>query len=234
MTQALNVEYDELIARAAELEQPMPTPPPDNPQAPCALSFVVDAATQIALSADQMRVYLNACEREWRRLAQSLRNAAKAYEQVDEDAAGAVANNTSVSRRRRGARRAAVTRWWPSAIRTRTTCCRAPGCAAGPAGGAVLRGTASSHRNRSTGPGNRVQRLCPRLDTYQRVLQSTINRFRPFTNWEGTSRAGRRTQLRGLPDLCDPDGATLSTLSAQAKNRGDEPSLGRPPNIPRL
>ncbi len=87
MTQSLNVEYQELIARADEIEAPLPSLPIGNPQAPCALSFVRDAAVQIAINADSLRLYIQACQREWRLLATSLRNAAKAYEEVDEGAA---------------------------------------------------------------------------------------------------------------------------------------------------
>src|ERR1700730_17943343 len=100
MTQTLNVEYQELIARADEIEQSLPAIPSTNPAGPCTLSFVNDAATQIALSADSLRLYLKACEREWRTLAKSLRNAAKAYEEVDEGAAEDINNvdsNTSGS-----------------------------------------------------------------------------------------------------------------------------------------
>src|ERR1700690_2764817 len=87
MTQSLDVEYQELMARADEIEAPLPKLPIGNPQAPCNLSFVRDAAVQIVINADSLRLYIQACEREWRSLAKSLRNAAKAYEDVDEGAA---------------------------------------------------------------------------------------------------------------------------------------------------
>ena len=87
MTQTVNVEYQELMARADEIEAPLPKMPVGNPQAPCALSFVRDSAVQIAINADSLRLYIQACQREWGSLAKSLRNAAKAYEEVDEGAA---------------------------------------------------------------------------------------------------------------------------------------------------
>src|ERR1700760_299702 len=87
MTQTMNVEYQELMARADEIEAPLPKLPLGNPQAPCNLSFVRDAAVQIAINADSLRLYIQACQREWASLAKSLRNAAKAYEEVDEGAA---------------------------------------------------------------------------------------------------------------------------------------------------
>src|ERR1700729_3097274 len=91
MTQSLDVEYQELMGRPDEIEAPWPKLPIGNPQAPCNLSFVLDAAVQIALNADSLRLYIQACEREWRSLAKSLRNAAKAYEEVDEGAAEDIA-----------------------------------------------------------------------------------------------------------------------------------------------
>ncbi|ORV51506.1 hypothetical protein AWC03_22070 [Mycobacterium europaeum] len=90
MTQTLNVEYQELMARADEIERPLPAIPSTNPPGPCDISFVKDAAVQLAQNADQMRTYLKACQREWQTLAKSLRNAAKAYEEADEGSAAAI------------------------------------------------------------------------------------------------------------------------------------------------
>src|SRR3979411_694678 len=87
MTQTGKVEYQERRAGADEVEAPLPKLPLGNPQAPCNLSFVRDAAVQIAINADSLRLYIQACQREWGSLAKSLRNAAKAYEEVDEGAA---------------------------------------------------------------------------------------------------------------------------------------------------
>ena len=55
--------------------------------------FIKDAAARLALNADTIRMYLKGCEREWRNLAKSLRNAAKAYEEVDKGAAEAINPN---------------------------------------------------------------------------------------------------------------------------------------------
>ncbi|MEE6136354.1 hypothetical protein SKC41_08390 [Mycobacterium sp. 050128] len=97
MAQTLNVELDELLARAGELEAAIPGLPTENPQAPCALPMVVTAAKQLAASADNLRIYLAVGDRERRRLAEALRNAAKAYEETDESAERAINDNTSVS-----------------------------------------------------------------------------------------------------------------------------------------
>ncbi|OCB22703.1 hypothetical protein A5674_25330 [Mycobacterium malmoense] len=95
MTQTLNVEYDELMQRAAELEEPLPPPPAGDPQPTSALPIAIGAATQLAMSATTIREYLGYCEREYKRLAKSLRNAAKAYEEVDEEAAQSINNTLS-------------------------------------------------------------------------------------------------------------------------------------------
>ncbi|SOX53316.1 secretion protein EspB [Mycobacterium ahvazicum] len=97
MTKTLNVEHAELVARAGELEAPIAGVPSDNGHAPCALELATRAAQQLAFSADNMRIYLHAGEREHARLAQSLRNAAKAYEDIDALAADALDNDTPVA-----------------------------------------------------------------------------------------------------------------------------------------
>jgi len=93
----LNVEKEELLARAFELEAPIAGIPSDYPHPPCALALVITAAEQLDWSANQMRRYLGVGERERQRLAESLRNAAKAYEEVDESAAQAINDETSLS-----------------------------------------------------------------------------------------------------------------------------------------
>jgi hypothetical protein len=96
--QTLSVEFDELMARANELAAPIPAPPRLTPIAPCRLQMIKERPTQELLySASDLRDYLAAGERERQRLAQSLRNAAIAYQGTDEGAAEALTNNTSVS-----------------------------------------------------------------------------------------------------------------------------------------
>lgn len=89
MTQTLTVEYDELIRRAALLEEPIPNLPAFvTPTAPCALHELVQANDLLGWSVITVRDYLvGTAQREWRSLATSLRNAAKAYEQADEEGA---------------------------------------------------------------------------------------------------------------------------------------------------
>ncbi|WP_205877227.1 EspB family ESX-1 secretion system-associated protein [Mycobacterium camsae] len=88
--QLLQVEVEELLARAAELEDPIAEGPAEVPRPPCDFAMTKNAAQQLSLSADNVRLYLAAGEREWRRLAESLRNAANSYQNVDEHAAESI------------------------------------------------------------------------------------------------------------------------------------------------
>ncbi len=88
----VNLEYDEIIARAELLEQPIPDPPSENPNPPSRLAMAIQAAADLGFSADNMRYYLDQGRKERENLAESLRNAAKAYEEADEQAAEAVDN----------------------------------------------------------------------------------------------------------------------------------------------
>lgn len=96
-TQTLNVEYDELMSRADELEVQIQGLPAENPKAPSSLAHATGAAQQLALSSADMRYYMGKAHQEWRILAESLRNAAKAYEEVDEAAAESMTSETSMA-----------------------------------------------------------------------------------------------------------------------------------------
>jgi len=101
MTQPLtvNVEQEELLARAAEVEQPILGLPAEIQalKPPCTHPRIIAAAEQLVMSANNIRTYVDVGEGERQRLAESLRNAAKAYDEVDEGAAEAIENGTSVS-----------------------------------------------------------------------------------------------------------------------------------------
>ncbi|MCV7121987.1 secretion protein EspB, partial [Mycobacterium lacus] len=88
--QTVTVDQQEILNRANEVEAPMAVAPTDVPAAPCALTAAENAAQQLTVSADNMRLYLQAGARERSRLATSLRNAAKAYGDVDEQSATAL------------------------------------------------------------------------------------------------------------------------------------------------
>lgn len=88
--QTMTVDQQEIMSRATEVEAPMATPPTDVPAAPSGITVAINAAEQIKLNADNMRSFLDAGARERKRLATSLRNAAKAYGDVDEEGAEAL------------------------------------------------------------------------------------------------------------------------------------------------
>jgi ESX secretion-associated protein EspB len=187
MTQTLNVEYQELMARADEIEQPLPTIPLTNPPGPCALSFVQDAATQIALSADSMRLYLKACEREWKSLAKSLRNAAKAYEEVDEGSAEAINKEGSAS----GGASASV-----GGDDAMSAFCDPdedyvpppPPPPPPPFQYPYYEVRQAATDIEAGDQGLAFKAFAGEWDAFQRQFQRETYRFRPFTSWEGESR----------------------------------------------
>lgn len=188
MAQTLSVEYQELMARADELEQPMPRVPSANPQAPCRLRFVDDSAVQLALSAEAMRLYLQAGEREWRKLATSLRNAAKAYETVDEEASAAISS-------------VAFDGSDPAAGAGRdnqmSVMCDPDedfgGALPPPAAPAPFEYPYYEVREAATligtGDGGQAYKaFAAEWDAFQRAFQAETYRFRPFNSWEGASQ----------------------------------------------
>ena len=101
MTQPeLKVEYDELIKRAAELEEfadkLVADFPAENPFAPCGLPFVVEGTEDAWKVIDSDRNLLKEAADNLQDLAESLINAAKAYEELDESAAEALDEETQV------------------------------------------------------------------------------------------------------------------------------------------
>lgn len=107
-SQTVTVDQQEILNRANEVEAPMADPPTDVPITPCELTAAKNAAQQLVLSADNMREYLAAGAKERQRLATSLRNAAKAYGEVDEegcDRAGQRRRRNCAGRIGRGRRR---------------------------------------------------------------------------------------------------------------------------------
>ncbi|MDT5140185.1 MAG: hypothetical protein QOD58_4447 [Mycobacterium sp.] len=89
----MTVDQQEIMARATEVEAAMAVPPTDVPVAPSALTSAVNATEQIKLNAENIRTFLEAGGRERSRLATSLRNAARAYGDVDEEGAAALDND---------------------------------------------------------------------------------------------------------------------------------------------
>src|SRR3954463_9262277 len=95
--QAMTVEQTEILGRATEVEAALPTLPSVTPLKPCGLKAADTAGRQLVLSANNMLSYLQAGHQEWTRLAASMRNAAKAYGEVDETGAEAMTSGGSVA-----------------------------------------------------------------------------------------------------------------------------------------
>lgn len=208
MTKTMNVEYAELMARADELEAPIPGVPDDNAQAPCALEVATRAAQQLAFSADNMRIYLQAGAREYGRLARSLRNAATAYQETDETAADALDNDAPV----------------PAA---------APAHAEHDAAPAMLSSTAApvgldpipyypvKETAQALTAGDQGRSLLQFADewaAYLRTLPQASFRFRPFTEWDGEASATVEQHFELDRNWCDQMAKLCGQLSTQARN----------------
>lgn len=175
MTQprTLHVETEELLARAAELEDPIADRPSEDPAPPCHLAMTRAAAQQLSLSADNIRLYLTVAEREWRRLAESLRNAAKAYDEVDEGAAEAINSQTAMSLAARGPAGGALT-----AAQLSDTPVAAM---ADTSAFADLKQRALD--NEAGDQGASFLRFAEAWEAHQRTLLEVRYRFRPFQHW---------------------------------------------------
>jgi len=199
-TLTLNVEKQEILARADELEAPLPGQPSENPMSPCALAVAGVAAAQLALSADNVRIYLDVSQRERQRLAQSLRNAAKAYEDADEDAAAALnADNDSTS---------PVTAGLVDGDLDPVTLTHTPLAAQGNDGHyQEVKQTATEIE---TGDhGRSFDRFANQWTAHQRTLLEAAYRFRPFQHWDGEATPAveaafdaHRSWLYQMADLC--------------------------------
>ena len=89
-SQTLSVEGQELLDRATEIEAPIPAVPTEVLAAPCALPNVLDGHGILVYGNDAILRRLTQFQNERSKLATSLRNAAKAYEEVDEGAAESI------------------------------------------------------------------------------------------------------------------------------------------------
>lgn len=204
MTQplAVNVEKQELLARAAELEQPIPGLPSELQalQAPCNLAPIVAAAEQLVLSANNMRIYLAAGAKERTDLAESLRNAAAAYEDADEGAAQALHNGTSVPNR--PVQHAAQVVDRASLKDTRL--------AADPLPNEFQAVKQRAFDLEQPDQGAAFLAFADAWAAHRIALLQAVVRFRPFTEWSGTACAAveanfdqQRSWLTGMAELCN-------------------------------
>ncbi len=208
MTQTLNVEYAELTTRAHEVEAQLAAVPLENGQSPCALGMVLTAAEQLELSADNMRIYLGAGDRERGRLAHSLRNAAEAYRQTDQGAADALDNETPMS----GMTPKFADHAADPAMLTETASLMSrdpiPYSSAKGAAQMLLQGD----------QGASFIRFADAWTAYQRTLLEACYRFRPFTEWDSDASLvveqnfdQHRGWLNHMATLC-------GQLAGQARN----------------
>jgi len=212
MTQpsTVNVELEELLARAAELEQSIPGLPAEitTLQAPCAYPRVVVAAQQLVMSANNMRLYLAAGEREWGRLAESLRNAAKAYGDVDEGAAEAIENGTSVS----GATLKLAVQSVDLALLTDT----AEATDVPPAEFLTVKERAWALEQPDQGAA--FIAFADAWEAYRVELLRAADRFRPFTLWLGTANSAVEENFDQQREWLDQMAAMCVEMVNQARN----------------
>lgn len=199
--QTLNVEYQELTARADELETPMPPPPTVNPQAPCMLPIAITAASQLVLSADNMALYLSAFDQERQDLAESLRNAAKAYEEVDENAAAAIDSESEA---------VSAETFVPAAKNADPVVLADTSVAEGNAEELPYRDVKQAAQEISEpDQGVAFDTFAGEWIAYQQVLVQATYQFRPFQYWEGDAAYAvednfdqMRSWLYQMADLC--------------------------------
>jgi hypothetical protein len=204
MTQPLtvNVEKQELLARANELEQLIPGLPSELQalQAPCNLAPIVAAAEQLVLSANNMRIYLAVGEKERAQLAESLRNAAAAYDDADESAAQALHNGTAVSTGSVKHADQVVDRASLKATRLAADPL--------PVEFQAVKQRAFDLEQPDQGAG--FLAFADAWAAHRVALLQAVVRFRPFTEWSGTACSTveanfdqQRTWLTGMAELCN-------------------------------
>ncbi len=210
--QTTNVEYEELMARALELEAPIPGVPTENSAAPCTLTMVQKAAQDVGMSADFMRDRLAQGERERARLAESLRNAAKAYEETDENVQDALNNETSIS---------AVTPLPAIDGEGPSTLGDAPYVVTADANEYLSVESAAS-QIAAGDQGRALTGFADVWETYQRVLRQVAvdprSPFRNFDHWWSESSASAETSLEGQRSWLDTMAGYCSQLAAQARD----------------
>jgi hypothetical protein len=208
----LNLEKDELLARADELEVPLPGQPSEKPVSPCDRPVALTATEQLGLSADNTRIFLDAGQRERQRLAQSLRNAAKAYEDVDEEGAAALdTGNGSMSPMAAGLADGDL---------DRVTLTDTPVVAQSQdENGVDYTEVKQAALEIETGDqGASFDRFANEWTAHQRTLLQAASRFRPFQHWDGAATASvedaldaHRSWLYQMADVC-------GTMARQAQD----------------
>ena len=180
MTQpkTLTVEQTEILARANEVEDALPTLPSITPVAPCGLKPADTAARQLKLSCENMLSAMNAGHTEWTRLATSMRNAAKAYGDVDESGAQALTSEGDAAIGESGSLADGV----QSSAQVNDT-----QVAAGGADFNDLKTAAQLVEKPDQAVS--LRNFASKWIDYNLTLQELVTRFRGFQSWDGEAAA---------------------------------------------
>jgi hypothetical protein len=221
------VVYQELMARADALEVPIVDQhgqgiPTEDPQPPCGLEMLRDAAEDFATYAGEMRDHLKLFDKTRKELARQLRNAAKAYRHVDEDAAEAVLSGTPLS---------------GVAI---------PASAGGDFGPTMLGAGAEEPlpedvvrklhsleeialQLEQPDQGASFERFAEQWSKYRDALRHACDRFRPFQEWEGDAATAvgenfdmQRAWLNTMARFSDQMARQAKTVVKEFRSLRDE------------
>lgn len=189
---SMSVEYQELMARADLLDQPMPKLPEIAPQPPCPFPFVEATAGRLDWNATEMRKCLEDGEREWKNLATSLRNAAMAYETVDEGSAAALG---SVSADSSGGSSVGGN---VNAVSVTPASRETAGIASTESAGALADPSESEYPNydvreaayiiKEGDQGTSYNAFAYEWYAFERALLEETDRFTPFLSWQGKAK----------------------------------------------
>jgi hypothetical protein len=183
MSNSLTVVYQELLDRARELEAPLPAPPSENPVPPCALEMVKRPTKNLVQGAEDMRTMLARAETVRRNLAESLRNAAFAYELVDDEIAAALRSETPVG--------AVVPRLAVADPGPPPMLGHGAGLTAGlPIPEEFQTVERAAWELEQADQGASFTRFADAWENYQSVLRDARKRFRPFQQWGGDDITG--------------------------------------------
>jgi hypothetical protein len=177
----------------------------------------VTAVDQLVLSAENLRIYLAAGERERRTMADSLREAAKAYGDVDDAAAQAIDNETPMAAAR--------------PVRTKGDMVAlgdTPLAAAGDLDkfADVIQNAWAIERGGDQGVS--LNRFADEWSAYRRSLSQAAMRFRPFVDWAGdaalaaqASMEKHRQWLYQMAELCNQLVSQAREISSAHKSALD-------------
>lgn len=203
---SLQLEQDELLSRAAELETPIAGVPLEDPVVPCALTLVAGPTKRLVRSSESMRRYLEAGQRERDVLAQSLRNAAKAYGELDDNAAEALDTESSVT---------AVN---PDAVEDDQSVPSETVSGDLSADDVYVELKTAAAQIAEPDQGVSLAACAEVWAAYGEILQDSFYMLRPFQYWEGDARAAveasfdaHRQWMAEIADMC-------ATLATQARD----------------